>query len=93
MSKYYIVVEEWNYPCESGRNIVDDFDTYEDALKKCMDMCENEMDNFCHNIGGDCLNPEELGGNDKGVILTSKMGLDDYYYACRIVGFNSLDCH
>ena len=88
--KYFVVVEEWNYPCESGRNIVDDFDTYDEALAKSMDMCENEMDNFCDNIKGDCLNPEEMSGDERGVIITSKMGLDKFYYACRIFEINSL---
>lgn len=87
---YYAVMKEWNYPCESGRDFVDDFDTYEEALAKSMEICEEEMDNFCANIGGDCLNPEELGGEDKGVIVTSKMGLDHFYFACRIVEMTSL---
>ena len=88
--KYFIVVEEWNYPYESGREIAEVYDTYEEALEKAKSLCEDEMDNFCDNIGGDCLNPEELGGDNKGVIITSKMGLDNFYYACRIFEVDSL---
>ena len=32
MKEYFIVVEEWNYPCESGRNIINDFDDYKSAM-------------------------------------------------------------
>ena len=88
--KYFIVVEEWNYPYESGREIAEIYDTYDEALEKAKSLCEDEMDNFCDNIGGDCLNPEELGGVNKGVIITSKMGLDNFYYACRIFEVDSL---
>ena len=28
--KYFIVVEEWNYPYESGREIAEVYDTYEE---------------------------------------------------------------
>lgn len=88
--RYFIVHEEWNYPTESGREFVDDFDTYDKALAKAMQLCEDEMQNFCDSIKGDCLDPEELGGPNKGVILTSKMGLDPFYYACRITEIESL---
>ena len=44
--KYYIVVNEWKYPTETGREIVGDFDTPEDALYACRTAFSNEYSNF-----------------------------------------------
>jgi len=43
---YYIVVNEWNYPTESGRDIIGDFDTIEEAEKVAYSQCSQEMENF-----------------------------------------------
>lgn len=44
--KYYIVVIEWNYPTESGRDIIDDYDTLEEAREAAKEQYENEFQNF-----------------------------------------------
>jgi hypothetical protein len=43
---YYIVVNEWNYPTESGRDIIGDFDTIEEAEQVASQQVEEERDNF-----------------------------------------------
>lgn len=43
---YYILVNEWNYPTESGREIIGDFDDLQDAEYHAKDECEREFDNF-----------------------------------------------
>lgn len=43
---YYIVINEWNYPTESGREFIGDFDTLEEAREASKKEYENEYDNF-----------------------------------------------
>ena len=43
---YYIVMNEWNYPTESGREFVGDFDSSMDAEFAAMSECNREEDNF-----------------------------------------------
>lgn len=44
--KYYIVVNEWNYPTESGREIIGDYDTLEEAKAVAKEQYNNELANF-----------------------------------------------
>ena len=44
--KFYIVFNEWNYPTESGRDYVGDFDTREEAAQAAEAEFEKEWDNF-----------------------------------------------
>lgn len=86
-SKYYIVVTEWNYPTDSGRDVIGDFDSMDEALVRCFELCDDELDNFglaC----GDYLAPEECDGNKGavgGVIITPKNGLDDWFFVARVI--------
>jgi len=43
---YFIVVNEWKYPNNTGREIVDDFDTLEEAEIAAETEYQNELDNF-----------------------------------------------
>ena len=84
MEAYYLIVEEWNYPLESGRDPHPlTYDTPEDALAECHELAKLEADNFAVSTGMDCLPPQQCG-ND-GVIITTKMGLDPFYYYARVV--------
>ena len=110
--QYYIVVEEWLYPNESGREIVGDFgrviggmeadgDESSIALNKAKELAEAEEQNFEMACGTDCLPATQYdnknGGNvnmstdEIGYIITSKNGLDDWYYAARIIPVLSLE--
>lgn len=85
-AKYYIVVSEWNYPTESGREVITDFDTKDEALVRCFELCHDELDNYglaC----GDYLAPEQYKDDDgvEGVIVTSKNGLDEWYFKTKII--------
>ena len=84
--KYYIVVAEWNYPTETGRETIGDFDSKDEALTRGFELCDSEYDNFYDNCG-DPLPPEECKDEDgnSGVIITPKNGLDDWFYVVRIV--------
>ena len=80
---YYLVIEEWNYPSESGREpSLNTYDSKEEALKVCRDMAESEVANFRTATGADTL---PVGWCHDGAILTTKTGLDPYYYYARIV--------
>lgn len=51
--KYYIVFNEWNYPTESGREYIGDYDTREEAEIAVTTQGINEWDNFqevCHDL-------------------------------------------
>ena len=43
---YYIVVNEWNYPTESGREYIGDYDTREEAELEVTNQGMDEWDNF-----------------------------------------------
>ena len=44
LDSYYIILMEWNYPTESGRDIhVDTFDTQKEALEKAREYCRIEI--------------------------------------------------
>jgi hypothetical protein len=85
-SKYYIVVTEWLYPTESGREVIADFDTRDEALVRCFELCDAELDNYSQACG-DYLAPEQYEDKDgnAGVVITSKNGLDDWYFKAKIV--------
>lgn len=52
MSKYYIVINEWNYPTNSGREIISDYDTLKEARKVAKKEYLDEYDNFLDNTKG-----------------------------------------
>lgn len=110
--QYYIVVEEWLYPTESGREIIGDFDKTIGGMKsggdetslvlnRAKELADAEEQNFELACRTDCLPPAQYnnknGGNanmsidEIGYIITSKNGLDDWYYAVRIIPVSSLD--
>ena len=80
-------MEEWTYPCASGRNFVKDHDTFDEAMNCARKRCEEEETNFCENVKEDCLPAESFGGpgEDSGFIVTTRMGLDDFYYRCIVI--------
>lgn len=84
--KYYIVVAEWLYPDESGREVITDFDTKDEALVRCFELCDDELDNYGL-VCGDYRAPEQCKDDDgtEGVIVTAKNGLDDWYFKAKVV--------
>lgn len=82
MPPYWLVWEEWNYPTESGREPHPvTFDMEEGAIAACMELAESERANFAGN-GMDGLPPARCGD---GFIITTKMGLDPFYYYARFM--------
>lgn len=88
---YFIVIEEWTFPTESGREPSRyTFDTLAEALVECLRLAEEALPDFFNNgVGeeGDVLPPEMY--ND-GYIVTTKAGLDPYYYYARAVRVDTL---
>lgn len=85
---YYVAVEEWLYPTESGREIAGDFDTYEEALRRAGRLCKDEMFNFADATGCDPSNPTEFvspDGTQRGVMIADSKGLEEWWYAVKIV--------
>lgn len=106
--QYYVVVEEWLYPTESGRNIIGAFDVSsqasdqaESVLLKARELAEAEEENFEINCKVDCLPATQycnvngynanMSKDEIGYIITSKIGLDNWYYAVRIIPISSID--
>lgn len=85
-SKYYIVVTEWQYPTESGREVISDFDTKDEALVRCFELCDDELDNYVL-VCDDYLPPEQYKNKDgtEGVIVTAKNGTDNWYFKAKII--------
>lgn len=87
-SKYYILVTEWKYPTETGREIIGDFDSRDEALVRGFELCDDECDNFTQATGCDYLAPEECegsAGDVGGVIITPKNCLDEWFFVARII--------
>jgi hypothetical protein len=88
MPTYYVLLEEWLYPTESGREPVEvTFDYLEAAMAHARDMAEKEMSNFADITKVDCRIPDRCasGNGDSGsYILTCMNGLDAWYYAVRV---------
>lgn len=87
-NRYYVCMEEWLYPAESGREYLENYDSYEDALRKAMNRCEGEMANFAFATGCDPTRPRafisEMGAK-QGVCITCENGLDEWWYAVKII--------
>ena len=88
-SKYYTVVTEWLYPTESGRDVIAEFDNKDEALVRCFELCDDELDNY-GDVCGDYLWPTQYKDKDgnEGVIITAKNGLDDWFFSAKIVEAN-----
>lgn len=90
MTAYYLILDEWNYPTESGRGVLPEtYDSGEfgDALQKCIAMAEAEKENFEECTGEDAL---PVVRTPDGAILTTKSGLDEFYYAVRLIKITPL---
>lgn len=88
--RYFIVVSEWNYPTESGRDFECDFNTFEEAKIHAKQLCTLERRNFAEATGCDPLLPSvvELGGCEHGgvrYVITPKNGLDEWWYSARVI--------
>ena len=86
---YYILVEEWLYPTESGRDVCDgSYDSYGAALAGAKEFCEDEMYNFAYATKCDPTHPEAFinrDGSKQGVCITCVNGLDEWWYAVKII--------
>ena len=93
--KYYIVVNEWNYPTESGRDFVGDYDTREEAEAEVTIQGDKELENF-QEVTGDLYS--EASGlfhdahlNIWGYALhSSQYESEDFYFVSRIIEVKSL---
>lgn len=87
--KYYAVFEEWLYPGASGRDFEGDYDTKEEALERCRELCHEELGNYSKHT--DSLPPEmfaDQNGEVRGYCVTAKNGLDDWWYTAKVVEVN-----
>ena len=85
---YFIVVNEWLYPAESGHDVVGTYPVYEQALNRCKLECEGEIGNYARAGKCDPLAPAEvadLDGVPSKFIITAKNGLDEWWFASRII--------
>ena len=87
---YFMVVSEWNYPTEGGRDFECDFDTLEEAKNFAKELCLSERRNFAEATECDPLTPAsvDLGsGEMDGVryVITPKNGLDEWWYSARVI--------
>lgn len=88
--KYFIVVCEWNYPTESGRDIIGDYDTRKEAERAAKKEYDDEFDNFQTVTNG--LYREACGpyhdeqGNVEGYQLhSSQWESEDFVFRSEII--------
>ena len=83
--KYYIVINEWNYPTESGRTLIGDYDTLEEAEEVSKREYEKEYDNF-QEINNWNIYSEACGKTKFGYMLnSSKYEEENMYFISRII--------
>ena len=85
---YYQVISEWKYPNKSGYRDIGTSKTYDGAMELAKKVCYKERRNFCISTKEDPMFPDQFryDNGEQGYIVTSKMGLDDWYYVARVVG-------
>ena len=88
MKEDFIVVVSCNYPCESGRNIIDDFSNYNSAMECAYKLINLEKQNFICSCGDAFpINEMKVCGENEynGYCITSKNGIDDYFYVTKVI--------
>ena len=83
-NKYYIVVTEWLYPTESGREVFNDFDDYDEALETAYSLVKDEIENFTEATKCEPT-PIIYSLNTDGYIITDKNCLKDWWFQAKIV--------
>ena len=78
---YFVLVEEWLVPTESGRDVIAlTFDTLDEALDGARDHLERQKRDFESCTGLKCTPPEQYG--NLMYIMTPAEGQDDEWYDC-----------
>lgn len=87
--RYYIIVEEWKYPCGEHIEPVEmSFDSKSAALAYAGSMANSEYYNFmnevrCHNCS---MHKEKPSKGDCGsVVLRSNESNENWYFAARVI--------
>ena len=83
-NKYYIVVAEWLYPTESGREIFNDFDDYDEAFETAHCRVQDEIENYTEVTKCDAT-PINLNPTLDGYIITDDKGLEEWWFQAKIV--------
>jgi hypothetical protein len=87
-NKYCIVVTEWLYPTESGRDLEGDYDTYEQAIEAARQLVEDERrDNWTEATHTDPTTVDYYIDSD-GYIITDKSGLEDWWFQAKVIKVN-----
>lgn len=82
--EYYIVMNEWKYPEDTGKVFVGDFDEYMDAQYASKTECAKELHNF-EIILNDLAFLSELHGDNEGYILDPCDINKEYYFRSVII--------
>ena len=88
--KYYIVFNEWNYPTESGREYIGDYDTRAEAEIVVTTQGMDEWDNFLKVNNDIYREASGLYHNDDGTIAgymihSSQHEEEDMYFRSYII--------
>lgn len=95
--EHYIVVTEWLYPTESGRDVITDkFATKDEALSRCFELCndELELDRCFLNLGMDDIPREQIcskefvdkDGNVGATISYPNCEKNKWFFRAKVVG-------
>ena len=83
-NKYYVVVTEWLYPTESGREAMSDWNTFEEALNECHTLVLDEVYNYSEATNCDPTQIS-LNSNQNGYLITDSKGLEDWWFQAKII--------
>ena len=90
---YFVIVTEWNYPTESGRDTMSStFESSEltEAQEFTKELCVNEMMNFFDATKLDCNKPN-MTKDGLCYFIDPKTDDDPYYFRARIIPIFEMD--
>ena len=88
MNSYYIVVQEWLYPTESGRDVLaDTYDDVAEATASARRCVESEVFNYDRATGCTPTPVEETEDfqSKAAFIITDKAGLEEWWFAAKVI--------
>ena len=87
---YYLVINEWLYPTESGRDFVDDYDTHEAAMSRCREECERERANYEEVSNCKARLDQCEKANFNGCLMTTSDKCVEWHFLSRVIAVSAM---
>ena len=83
--KYYVVINEWNYPTESGRSFIGDYDSKEEAFYVSEEEYNEEYNNFLEVNKGKIYHKTSGRSEDGYILNSSEFKEKNMYFLSRVI--------